>query len=124
MEDGRLLVSTSGAVSVTGLSGADEEVLAYPPGAQGTWALYVDGSDLALTNSSEDVDGVAFRDGTVYLSTTGNFGVAGLSGADEDVFACTSAVTGPTTSCGSFSLFFDGSLVGLAANDLFAIDLP
>ncbi|HSF61849.1 MAG TPA: PKD domain-containing protein, partial [Gaiellaceae bacterium] len=78
LEDGRLLVSTSGAVSVTGVSGADEDVLAYTPGAPGTWALYVDGSDLALTNSSEDVDGVAFRDGTVYLSTTGNFGVAGL----------------------------------------------
>jgi hypothetical protein len=124
LEDGRLLVSTSGAVSVTGVSGADEDVLAYTPGAPGSWALYVDGSDLALTNSAEDVDGVAFRDGTVYLSTTGNFGVVGLSGADEDVFACTSAVTGPTTSCGSFSLFFDGSLFGLAANDLFAIELP
>jgi hypothetical protein len=86
--------------------------------------MYFDGSDVGLTASAEDIDGVAVKNGNVYLSTTGNFGVTGLSGADEDVFACNSATTGPTTSCASFSLFFDGSLFGLAGNDLFAIDLP
>ncbi len=125
LDDGRLLVSTSGAVSVTGVSGEDKDVLAFTPGAPGTWAMYFDGSDVGLTTSAEDVDGVAFRNGNVYLSTTGNFGVSsGLSGADEDVFACNSATTGPSTSCASFSLFFDGSLFGLAANGVFAIDLP
>ena len=124
LEDGRLLISTSGAVSVTGVTGEDKDVLAFTPGAPGTWAMYFYGSDVGLTASAEDIDGVAVKNGNVYLSTTGNFGVTGLSGADEDVFACNSATTGPTTSCASFLLFFDGSLFGLAGNDLFAIDLP
>ena len=61
------------------------------------------------------VDGVAVAEnGTVYLSTTGNFAVAGLAGADEDVFACNSAQTGAATSCASYALFLDGSLFGLS----------
>ena len=86
--------------------------------------LVVDDEVLVEGEPAEDVDGLALDQGNVYLSTTGNFGVSGLSGADEDVFACNGVTTGLTTSCSSFSLFFDGSAVGLAANDLFAIDLP
>jgi len=59
------------------------------------------------------------------LTTFGNFAVTGVSGADEDVFICAPASLGMTTAC-TFSptLFFDGSLWGLDANDLDAIDLP
>ncbi len=122
--DGRLLISTAGAVSVTGVTGEDKDVLAFTPGT-GAWEMYFNGSDVGLTTSGEDIDGVAFDAlGNIYLSTRGSFGVSGLSGADEDVFACNSPTTGPTTSCASFSLSFDGSLFGLAGNDLFAIDLP
>ena len=62
--DGRLLVSTTDNVSVTGASGADEDLLAFVPtqlGAttSGTWSLYFDGSDVELSNTSnEDVNGV------------------------------------------------------------------
>ena len=55
------------------------------------------------------------------------FGVAeaGLSGADEDVFVFNPTQLGPTTA-GAYSpsLFFDGSGFGLAANDVFGIDVP
>jgi hypothetical protein len=63
--------------------------------------------------------------GKIYLSTTGNFSVSSVSGADEDVFVFTPTTLGPTTA-GSYSstLFFDGSLLGLAANDVTGIDLP
>ncbi len=126
--DGRLLISTAGAVSVTGVTGEDEDVLAFDP-ATGTWEMYFDGSDIGLTTSGEDIDGVALDgSGNVYLSTRNTFNVlsggASLSGADEDVFRCNSPTPEPTTSCVSFSLTFDGSLVGLAGNDLFAIELP
>jgi len=123
---GRILVSTSGAVSVTGVTGDDEDVLEFTPGSPGTWAMYFDGSDVGLTTSSEDVDGVALDGlGNVYLSTTGNFGVSGLTGADEDVFVFTPSSLGDVTA-GTYSptLYFEGSAFGLAANDVLAIDLP
>ncbi len=52
LPDGRLLISTLGNVSVTGASGADEDLLVFTPAAlgsttSGTWAMYFDGSTLA-----------------------------------------------------------------------------
>jgi serine protease AprX len=131
LPDGRLLFSTVGNPTVPGLSGlADEDLLVFTPtslgaNTSGTWALYFDGSDVGLSNSSdEDVNAVAVDgQGRVYLSTLGNFSVSGLSGQDEDVFVCTPSSLGPTTAC-SFSLFFDGTAHGLSADDIDAIDLP
>ena len=42
-------------------------------------------------------------------------GVTGVSGADEDLLAFTPRTLGATTS-GSFSLYFDGSDVGLSTS--------
>jgi hypothetical protein len=132
LPDGRLLVSTLGSVSVTGVSsGQDEDLLVFTPtslgsNTAGTWALYFDGSDVGLSSSDEDLDAVAVdATGRIYLSTTGSFSVTGLSGADEDVFVFTPSSLGGTTA-GTFGpgLFFDGSLYGLSGNDVFAIDLP
>jgi hypothetical protein len=131
LPDGRLLISTSGNVSVPGASGADEDLLAFTPAApgnysSGTWALYFDGSDVGLSAESEDVDGVAVAaNGDIYLSTTGSFSVPGVSGANEDVFICTPTALGTTTAC-TFApvLFLDGSTVGLGGNNVDAIDLP
>ena len=51
--------------------------------------------------------------------------MTGISGADEDVFVFTPTSLGAMTA-GTYSstLYFDGSAFGLAANDVFAIDLP
>jgi hypothetical protein len=125
LSDGRLLISTRDLVSVPGVTGEDEDVLAFTP-SNGTWALYFDGTDVELTTSGEDVDGVALAlNGDIYLSTAGLFSVTGAGGADEDVFRFTPTTLGSTTS-GTFSstLVFDGSLLGLAGNDLVAIELP
>ena len=55
--------------------------------------MYFDGSDVGLSNSNENIDAAAVdAAGRIYLSTTGNFAAAGVSGADEDVF-----VFNPTT---------------------------
>jgi myo-inositol-hexaphosphate 3-phosphohydrolase len=131
LADGRLLVSTTGASSVPGVSGQDEDLLLFTPtslgpATAGTWSLYFDGSDVGLSSSDEDVDAAAI-DGTgrLCLSTTGAFAVTGRSGADEDVFVFTPSSTGPSTA-GSFSptLRFDGSLYGLGSNDVVAVDVP
>jgi hypothetical protein len=124
LDNGHLLVSTRELVSVAGVTGEDEDVLDFDP-VTGVWALYFDGTDVGLTNASEDVDGFGLSGTTIYLSTTGNFSVTGAAGADEDVVRFVPTQLGPTTS-GTFSLplYFDGSVLGLAGNDLASIDLP
>ncbi|MCB0060890.1 MAG: hypothetical protein KDE19_02200, partial [Caldilineaceae bacterium] len=88
-----------------------------------TWNRYFEGSDVALTSGSEDVDGAILNsDGNIYLTTTGNFNVTGLSGTHSDVFVCNDPVTGSTTTCASFSMFFDGSANGIT-DDLDAISM-
>ncbi len=132
LPDGRIVVSTVGAVAVPGVSGQDEDLLAFTPTSlgsvtSGTWAMYFDGSDVGLASSSdEDVDAVAVdAKGRIHLSTVGSFSVPGRSGADEDVFVFSPTSLGSTTA-GTYTsvLFFDGSQHGLGANDIVALDLP
>lgn len=131
LADGRLLVSTIMNFSVPGVSGMDEDLIAFTPTTpgvytSGTWAMYFDGSDVGLgTTDNEDVNGVAVSGSTIYLSTLGSFSVTGVAGTGEDVFACGSAITGAATTC-SFAptLTLDGSSVGLLNNPIDAIGLP
>jgi predicted outer membrane repeat protein len=130
LPDGRLLISTNGSPSVPGLTtGKDEDVLAFTPtslgwSTSGTWALYFDGSDVGLSETSdEDIDALDVVGANIYLSTLGNFSVTGLSGADEDVFVCAATSTGDVTACTySPSLYFDGSTWGLTSNDVDAFN--
>jgi hypothetical protein len=128
--DGRLVISTEGAVAVTGVSGADEDLLVFTAtqlGAttSGTWAMYFDGSDVGLSNTaSEDVNG-AWIDpatGKIYLTTLGVFNVAGVSGDGADVFICTPGSLGPTTTC-TFAMEWDGSANGFAGEVMDALEI-
>jgi sugar lactone lactonase YvrE len=131
LSDGRLVMSTTGSVSVSSPSARDEDLLAFTPTSlgqttAGMFALYFDGSDVGLGENPEDIDAVSVdSSGRLFLSTADTFAVPGLSGTDEDVFAFNPTQLGPTT-VGTYSptLFFDGSSFGLAANDVFGIDLP
>jgi bacillopeptidase F len=140
LADGSLIVSTSGNVAVPGLAGptpttswADEDVLRCVPGSSApiascTWSVYFDGSDVALTAGTEDVDGVVAGAGKLYLSTLGAYGVTGLSNASTtdaggDVFSCDSPVTGAVSSCASFTLYFRAGDHGLTGN-LDAVSVP
>jgi hypothetical protein len=125
--DGSAVISTSGNGIVPGVGAFNDEDLlrcagSFGPATSCTWSVYFDGSDVALTAGSENVDGVSVS-GSIYLSTTGNFGVTGLAGQNVDVFACNGPTTGPNTACSNFSLYFDGSVDGVTDN-LDAIDLP
>jgi hypothetical protein len=132
LADGRLLISTTGNPAVTGVTSArDEDLLAFMPTALGTntsgsWAMYLDGSNVGLGETSgEDVDGVAVANGVIYLTTLDAFAVSGVSGADEDVFGCTATMVGNNRSCTyAAALAFDGSAWGLAANDVDGVGLP
>ena len=128
LPDGRLLVSTRGSFSVPGVSGGDEDIIAFTGTlgdvTSGTWEMYSDGSDIGLGSSGEDVGAIAVANGDLHLSTWGNFSVNGLSGADDDVFICGGHQTGGSTSCSSLEMFFDGSTHGLSGNEIHGIDLP
>jgi hypothetical protein len=116
---GQLLLSFLGAVSATGASGADTDLLQFNATAlgsvtTGSFAIYFDGSDVSLTdNGAEDVDAVALSGSTLLLSTLGNFSVPGVSGADEDVLRFTPTRLGATTS-GIHAMFLDLSAKGIA----------
>ncbi len=133
LPNGHVLLSTTGTPSLTGFSGlADEDILEFTPAilgnnTSGTWALYFDGSDVGLADSSnEDVDALdVASNGNIYLSTLGDFAASGVFGADEDVFVCSPISLRDTTACNySPTLYFDGSIWGLSTNDVDAINLP
>lgn len=128
---GTILVSTTGAVGVTGASAVDEDLLSFTPTSlggvtAGSFSLYFDGSDVGLGDSGEDIDAAAVDvAGNILLSTTDVFAVPGVNGQDEDVLVFVPTSTGSATAGGYAStLYFDGSSIGLAGNDVFAIDLP
>ncbi len=130
LPDGRILISTTGNPVVPGVSGKDEDILAFTPTSlgdvtSGTWTMYFDGSDVGLGDTSnEDVDALdVTSNGYIYLSTLGDFAVNGLAGFDEDVFICVPSSLGDATACNYLpSLYFDGSTWGLSANDVDAFN--
>ncbi|MFB0986617.1 MAG: S8 family serine peptidase [Phycisphaerales bacterium] len=121
LDDGDLLLSFTNAGSVDGITFDDSDILRFTPtqlGAvtAGSFSMWFDGSDVAMTRNGEDIDGLhVLADGTVLLSTTGGCRVSGLRSNDEDIIAFSPSSLGATTS-GSFSTYFDGSDVGLSTS--------
>ena len=135
LSDGSLLISARNAVTVTGASGQDEDLLRFVASSwgsttRGAWSLYFDGSDVGLsTSSNEDVDALWVDEGAaeqpdIYLGTLGSFAVTGVSGTKQDIFVFSPTALGSTTS-GTYrsTLFLDGSLFGLGAYDIDAFDV-
>ncbi len=125
LPNGRVLLSTTGNWSVPGASGNDEDILALTPtslgaNTSGSWALYFDGSDVGLADTTgEDIDALDIVGGNIYLSTVGDFAVSGLSGGEEDIFICAPTSLGSATACNfSSTLFFEGAIWGLSGNDV------
>ena len=124
--DGRLLLTTLGAFAVTGVAGADTDLLAFNPTALGTttsggWSLYFDGSDVGLSDStSEDLRGIwVAANGQLYLSMASAFTVTGATGGGDDVVRCTPGTLGATTTC-TFGpgLYWAGNLYGFGSENI------
>lgn len=116
--DGRLLISTFGSNSVGGIKGQDKDLLAFRPTqlgqtTSGSWSLYLDGSDVGLTQSTEDIGGawIDSGNGRVYLSVYGSFSVTGVSGDQRDIFICNPTSLGENTAC-NFALYWRGADYG------------
>ena len=117
MADNALLISTLGTAKVGHYTVQDEDLLRFAPtnlGAttSGSWSLYLDGSDLELTQAKEDIGGVMIdQTGNLYFSVAGAFALPGVSGTGADIIRCSGLVTGENTSC-TLSLFWHGAAYG------------
>jgi hypothetical protein len=132
LSDGRILLSTTGTVSLPGVTARDEDLLEFTATSlgettTGSFSPSFDGSDVGLGDAGEDIDAVAIdASGRFDLSAADTFAVPDVAGQDEDVFVFTPTLLDPPLTAGSFapSLSFDGSIFGLDGNDVFAVDLP
>lgn len=118
LANGDIVVSTLGSGAAGGIFFADEDLIRFDPtslgsSTSGSWSIYLDGSDVGLTASSEDIKGLGrTSDGSLHFTALRNWSVAGASGDEFDVFTCANPTTGTASSC-TFSIFFDGSAEGL-----------
>lgn len=120
--DGSLYLSFDSPIAaLPGLAGPvdDSDIVVFNgtlgPQTNGSFSWYFDGSDVGLATDGEDVDAIGFAaDGSLLLSTIGKAVTGTAVAQDEDLLAFRPSQTGATTS-GSWSVYFDGSDVGLAA---------
>ncbi len=86
----------------------------------GSFAWYVDGSDVGLTTAAEKIDALdVLSDGRILISTGGTAALPGLPRQqDEDVVALSTTATGATTT-GAWAAYFNGTAItGLAVEDI------
>jgi len=123
LADGRIVMSTSGTVSVPGLSGASNDLLAFTPSSlgdttAGTWSVFLRGSSVRIpTTTAGNIDAVeVLPDGTLIVSTVGNITVGSRTFNREDLIK----ISGTT-----LSFYVDGSDIGLSTTgeNIDAVDL-
>lgn len=121
LPDGSILLSLdSASFDVPGLGLVDDsDILRFIPTSTGlitagSFEMWLDGSDVGLDSDAEDIDAIGLApNGELIISTMGNFSLT-FSGRDEDLLRFTPQTLGWETS-GTWSFYFDGSDVGLAA---------
>lgn len=119
ISDTEILLSFKDSIAVNGVGAVDDsDVVKFTASSlgddtAGTFSLYLDGSDIALTRNGEDIDGLALLpDGSILISTKGVVRTGSVNGADEDILQFIPTSLGEDTA-GSWVFFFDGSDVGL-----------
>lgn len=129
---GQALLSFAGTKTLPGIGRVDDSDVVrfsgtFGANTSGSFELVIDGSDISLTSGGEDIDALSSVDESLLFSTLGTANLAlsdnsTLVAADEDLTSFTATSTG-TPTAGTFTRAFDGSLVGLASEDLNAIHL-
>ncbi len=101
---------------------ADQDIFRFfPDRERGRFERYFDGSDVGLETAREDIDALeVLPDGSLLISTRGNFSVPGpngeITGGDEDILRFQPTTAGRMTE-GTWSIYVDGSDLGLNAPD-------
>jgi hypothetical protein len=119
--NGKLVISTFGNATGTGATWVRQDLVEFTGqtggNTVGTFAMLFDGSDVGLTETTENIDGAAIRtDGSFMLTTTAAFSVNGAAGTGQDLLQFTPIFLGGTTS-GIYELFLDLSTVGIDATE-------
>ncbi|MGF1523107.1 MAG: beta strand repeat-containing protein [Leptolyngbyaceae cyanobacterium] len=125
ISDTEILMSFDNPVAIAGLGMVDDsDIVKFTASSlgentAGSFSLVFDGSDVGLSNGAEDIDGlVGLSDGNLLISVNGNLNPGnGSIASSEDVVLFAPTSTGAETA-GSFSLFADGSDVGLADENI------
>ncbi len=126
--DGKLLISTAGSFAVPALSGDDEDLFAFTPtslGATsaGTWSLYLDGSDVDLGESNEDIQNLWLdpTTGNLYIMAAGATVNGGLDDGD-DIWVCHPLSLGDNSQC-IWQRYWDGDYFGVDVKIVDALDI-
>jgi hypothetical protein len=118
--DGRLLISTEAPITLDRVGKVDDsDLLLFTPSSlgsytAGTFSLFLDGSQFGLTTWNEDIDTVGqLPNGDLFISLVSKGIASGVTALDEDLIRVPISGGQPT---GNWSIFFDGSDIGLTAN--------
>jgi len=115
-----LSLANSGAYTVGSVTGVHDEDIVYFDGT--TWTMFFDGSDVSVTG---ELDAFYIVDSNTILFSLAAAAPVGSLGTVQDAdIVQFDGTLGPATA-GTFSLFLDGSTVGLdtSGEDIDAIDL-
>jgi hypothetical protein len=117
--DGSLLLSLALAATLPGAGAVEAaDIVRFTPTqlgptTTGSFTMVLDGSDVGLDTSGENIDAVGRApDGRLLVSVSSSFSAGGVTGGDEDIYLFTETTLGETTA-GSWSLYFDGSDMAL-----------
>jgi hypothetical protein len=121
LPDGSILFTLAAAQYLNGFAWVQpNDIIRFVPTSlgettAGSFAWFLDGSDVGLTGASLAIDAVAMdTNGNLLISTTGNGRVSGVAVQDEDLLRFTAGSYGQASE-GTWAMVFDGSDVGLGA---------
>lgn len=105
-----IYISPNASGKVDGIDYANEDILAYNPSTN-HWSLYFDGSDVGL--GKINLKDFEIRDGSLFLTFGSSINIPGLGWVTNSDIVKFKPDTLGTHTTGTFSLYFDGSDVGL-----------
>ena len=122
LTNGQLAISTVGSVKANGANGADSDLLLFNAtslgaGTAGSFSVRFDGSDVGLSDGTEDVDAAAVTaSGALLFSTISASTVPGASAADHDILRFNPSTLGASTT-GTWSIYLDLAALGIDASE-------
>ena len=110
-------VGSTSAGNAGGVQFQDEDILSYDTDT-GTWAMYLDGSDVGLNGSgARDINAFTILDdGSILLSIAGASTLPDVGAVDDSDLVRFIPTSLGTTTAGTFEMYFDGSDVNLTTN--------
>ncbi|MEM7031452.1 MAG: clostripain-related cysteine peptidase [Chloroflexota bacterium] len=114
VRDTDILLSFREPITVPGFDFVDDsDIVQFTPlqlgdTTAGTWAWFLDGSDVGLSTNGEDIDAISFTPtGRLVVSTSSNVNIGPVQGDSNDLLIFTETQFGQHTQ-GSWQIYLDG----------------